>query len=394
MSGGAFFFTTREEIAKMRRLYAYSFLNGLQFTYTTWLAFVILRGGNPGWAEAFYHLGILVSEIPTGAVADLFGRRTSMLVGLLVSAAVSAGYFFIHGTAAACALMFISGLASTFMSGADTALLYETAAAEGGAEYAQKAMARANALMIGALALAPALAGFMYQWNPVIPSVAKGITSLITFAVVWGVKDRKPDHKEGRPGIITQTVAAVRVVRGNRLALTLILFGWVYNTAISMAGQFAQAYLPYMGMAMGGAGIVFALSQGMGTVGSNLAERLSRVTAGRVLRFGPLLVATCFVLMGFAGAMGAAAALVGAGCMILAGVADGVIYPIHSYRLNEAIPSEQRATILSMHSAGFSMFMTITFPAASYLPIPAIYLTTGLVAVVAAVIWMARRWSY
>ncbi|HYF94265.1 MAG TPA: MFS transporter [Symbiobacteriaceae bacterium] len=377
----------------MKKLYAYSFLNGLQFTYTTWLAFVILRGGNPGWAEAFYHLGILVGEVPTGAVADLFGRRKSMLTGLLISAAVAGGYSLIHGTVSACLLMFISGLSTTFLSGADTALLYETAVEEGGAEYAQKAMARANALQIGALALAPALAGFMYQWNPLVPSLAKGITALVTVAVVWGIKDRKPELSE-KPGIIAQTRAAVRVVRGNRLALTLILFGWVYNTANAMAFQFGQAYLPYMGMAMGGAGIVFALSQSMGTVGSSLAERLSRVAAGRALRFGPLLAALCFALMGLAGSFGAAAALVGAACLVLAGVADGVIYPIHSYRLNEAIPSEQRATILSMHSAGFSMMMTFTFPAASYLPIPAIYLTTGLVALAAAVVWMARRWSY
>ncbi|HWI60201.1 MAG TPA: MFS transporter [Symbiobacteriaceae bacterium] len=377
----------------MRRLYAYSFLNGLQFTYTTWLAFVILRGGNPGWAEAFYHLGILVGEIPTGAVADLAGRRTSMLVGLGVSAAVAGGYFFIHGTAAACLLLFISGLATTFCSGADTALLYETAVEEGGTEYAQKAMARANALQIGALALAPALAGFMYQWNPVFPSTAKGIAALATMAVVWGVKDRKPEQ-QGHPSIITQTVAAFRHVRGNRIALALILFGWVYNTGLAMSGQFAQAYLPYMGLAMGGAGIVFAISASMGTVGSSIAERLSTVVGGRVLRFGPLLVALCFVVMGLAGRLGAAAALVGAGCLILSGVADGIIYPIHSYRLNQAIPSEQRATILSMHSAGFSMMMTVTFPAASYLPIPMIYLVTGVVAFAVAVIWAARRWSY
>lgn len=377
----------------MRRLYIYSFLNGLQFTYTTWLAYVILKGGNPGWAEAAYHFGILVGEIPTGAVADLVGRRTSMLVGLVISAAVSLGYFFITGTTSACVLMFISGLATTFLSGADTALLYETAVAEGGADFARKAMARANALMIGALALAPALAGFMYQWNPVMPAVAKGITALATLAVVWGVTDSKPEQTS-RPGIISQTAAAVRVVRGNRAALTLILFGWIYNTANAMAFQYGQAYLPYMGMAMGGAGIVFALSQSMGTFGSSAAERLGRVASGRVLRFGPALAALCFVVMGLAGSFGALAALVGAGCLVLAGMTDGLLYPIHSYRLNEAIPSEQRATILSMHSAGFSLLMTVAFPAASYLPVPTIYLATGLIALASAVIWMARRWSY
>jgi MFS family permease len=297
--------------------------------------------------------------------------------------------------------MFISGLAGTFLSGADTALLYETAVAEGGAQAGQKALATASALTVGALALAPALAGFLYQWHMWAPAVAKGITALITLAVVWGIKEQ-PVEREEHIGLVGQMSAAIAILRGNRWALSLVLFGWVYNTAMSMMSQYGQAYMPFMGLTMGATGIVYALSQGSGTLGNTIAGRLGRVTGGRLLRFGPLFAGGFILAMGIAGGLRGGvlllglplAALAGALCFVLTGVSDGLFYPIHQHRLNEAIPSAQRATILSLESAGTSMFMTVAFPAASYLTIPHIYLATGAVTLVVAVVWMARRWSY
>ncbi|HYG60617.1 MAG TPA: hypothetical protein VD902_21295, partial [Symbiobacteriaceae bacterium] len=94
--------------------------------------------------------------------------------------------------------------------------------------------------------------------------------------------------------------------------------------------------------------------------------------------------------------MGAAAglpggALLGPALLIVMLGVDGTLYPIYGAKLNESIPSAQRATILSLLSAGFSMLMTVSFPAASYLPIPWIYLVTGGVALLLALIWALRK---
>lgn len=383
----------------LNRYYLYAFLNSFQFTWTTWLAFVLARGGNPGWGEAAFHMAILFGEVPTGVVADLLGRRTSMLVGLFLGAGVSLSFLLIQGTPSALLVLALQGLAGTFLSGADSALLYETADAVGGEELARKAIARATALQLTAMAISPFVAGLLYQWHDWAPFVGRAVIALCVVPIVWGMTERRETPKENRPTMWGQTRTAVQVVLANPAALTLMLFGWVYNTATAMGHQYGQAYFPYTGLAMGAVGLVFSVGNGISTGGSALAERLTGATAGRVLRFGPLVMGLAYIGMGLFGGglpfLVAALPAVGIACFLVMNAVDGTLYPIYQAKFNATIPNAQRATILSLQSAGFSMLMSAAFPAASYLqPIPMIYVVTGAVTVVIGAIWMMRRWSY
>jgi len=380
--------------ATIRRYYLYAFVGSLQFTWTTWLAFVLARGGNPGWAESAYHLAILLGEVPTGAVADLLGRRFSMMIGLGLSLVAALGHLWIHDTFTAVLFVGLSGFATTFHSGASQALLYETAEVVGGTDYARKALARANALQLAALAVAPAIAGFLYQWRDWSPFIAKAIMVSVTFLIVRGMVEKQSvAPSEGRRTVWGQTGAAVRTVLANRPVAIMVLFGWVYNTALAMTGQYGQAYFPYTGLAMGITGIVFAVGTSASSGGSALAERVSATGAGRLLRFAPVFAGLGILGMGFFGLHGMA--IMGVAAYLIAASADGLMYPVFEAKLNQAIPNDQRATILSIQNAGFSMFMSMTFPAASYLsPIPMIYVVTGAVSLGLALIWMLRRWQY
>src|SRR5262245_27004899 len=74
---------------------------------------------------------IVFAEVPTGAIADRYGRRIS----LMLSSAILALSMYVYGVAESYALILVSnltwGLAFTFRSGADTALLYDSLAALG-----------------------------------------------------------------------------------------------------------------------------------------------------------------------------------------------------------------------------------------------------------------------
>ncbi|MFZ5825606.1 MAG: MFS transporter [Bacillota bacterium] len=370
--------------ATLVRYYLYALLNGFQFGWTTWLAFVVSRGGNPGWAESAFHLAILLGEVPTGILADLLGRRRSMLTGLFISALSGFGYLFIEDTLTACLVLALSGLGSTFLSGADTALLYETADEIGGAEMARKALARASAIHMAALAVAPIIAGWLYQQNDLAPFFSRAVLSLLAMAVVWGMAERRQAAAEGEHrDLWRHTRTAFRYVLAHPAVLLIIGFSWVYNTVVAMAGQFGQVYFPAVGLSMLGAGLVFSLARVVGSFGGWIAERLSRSATYAWLRFGPLGVGAIYLYMGLArNWSGSAAFIVGDGI-------DGILWPTLTARLNEQIPSEQRATILSLQSLGFSLLMAIAFPAAAYLqPVQTIYLVTGGAAVAVAILWI------
>lgn len=365
------------------RYYIYALIGGLQFGWTTWLAFVVSRGGNPGWAESAFHLAILLGEVPTGVMADLLGRRRSMLTGLLLGALASFGYALIDNTLTACLVLALSGLASTFLSGADKALLYETADEIGGADYARRALARANAIQMAALATAPLLAGWLYTLHPLAPFLSRGALSVLAALVVWPMEEKSSANRERSPDIWHHTRTAARFVWQHPAVLIIVLFSWVYNAVGAMAGQFGQVYFPAIGLTVVGAGLVFSLTWAINSLANHVASQLSRPAAAAWLRWGPLGQATAYLAMSFAHRWpGAALFALGDGL-------DGFISPALGARLNEAIPSEQRATILSFQSMGFSLLVSAAFPAATYLPSThAIYLATGGAAVLAALLWL------
>src|ERR671919_2077244 len=80
-------------------------------------------------ANAFFTAGMVVFEIPTGIVADMWGRRTSFLLGTITLAVTTVLYVLLWEIEAAFALwgvvsLFL-GLGFTFFSGATEAWLVD-----------------------------------------------------------------------------------------------------------------------------------------------------------------------------------------------------------------------------------------------------------------------------
>lgn len=63
----------------------------------------------------------LVFEIPTGAVADFWGRKLSVIISLLITGSASMGIYFAHTFPQLLSLYVLSGFGATFMSGAFSA---------------------------------------------------------------------------------------------------------------------------------------------------------------------------------------------------------------------------------------------------------------------------------
>ena len=69
---------------------------------------------------------IFVLEIPTGVVADKYGRKTSIILGGLFSAISISIFGFINNYWAFFLAEFIGALGFALLSGADKALIYDS----------------------------------------------------------------------------------------------------------------------------------------------------------------------------------------------------------------------------------------------------------------------------
>ena len=121
----------------------------------------------------------LLLELPTGALADLFGRKNTIAVGYLIS---FMGYiFFAFATSfnQFLAIGFFFGLAESLISGAEDALIYDTLKQANKETYYSRFVNQMQILFNWGLAGAILIGGLLYQVNFRLPVILNGLTFLV-----------------------------------------------------------------------------------------------------------------------------------------------------------------------------------------------------------------------
>ena len=76
--------------------------------------------------QSAYSLSTVVLEIPSGYVADVFGRKKSIVLGSFLGVAGHLMYCFSYSFTGFLIAEIILGIGISFISGSDSALLYDT----------------------------------------------------------------------------------------------------------------------------------------------------------------------------------------------------------------------------------------------------------------------------
>ena len=147
----------------IRVYYLFMAATGFMIFLPIWIIYLLnhreLSLTEVGVFESFFFLTVILGEVPTGAVADRFGRKVSLALGAVLFA-VS---ILIFGQASHFAILLgsylVMGLAMTLYSGASEALLYDTLRVLGRtAEYEHHA-GRSHGLFWLMMVLATAVGG-------------------------------------------------------------------------------------------------------------------------------------------------------------------------------------------------------------------------------------------
>lgn len=68
---------------QIRKLYLIDSLGGLMIAGASWVALLAARGFSTveiGFAESVFHVASMIFEIPSGALADVIGRKKVMIL--------------------------------------------------------------------------------------------------------------------------------------------------------------------------------------------------------------------------------------------------------------------------------------------------------------------------
>lgn len=361
-----------------------------------WVVFLQGRGvtlTQIGLLEGLAWLLTAFVEVPTGAVADRWGRKTSIaLGGLLYGAAM----FLILTEALSPAFLLGYALwnsSMAFVSGADVALLYDTLKADGREDQAAKQTGRYAAIQQGSQGVAAVIGAAIATIDITLCFTLCGLAALIATGLVLTIKE--PPHFE-EDGVAPlgywknlQTAVGIAARRPVVRALVL-LYATILTLPLVVYYVLLQPYAVGVGLPIATLGIVVAGVQLTTVVASWLAYRVTRYLALPTIvaiGIGLLLVAQ--------GLLGVFPSVPSIGLVLLVALVPALLGPLLLARLNDLIHSAQRATILSLSALMFELGLAVAMPllliAADRLgPAEAIGISTAIFAVTAVpllVIW-------
>ena len=180
----------------IKLLYWISFFSNLWFWLGTWVLYYLLFTNYTGVGiiETAMIISIVVFEIPSGALADLLGKRKVLILAFLV---VALSEFTMAGAINFWMLMFsaiVGSLGTTMVSGTFEAITYDSLKELGKEKIYDKILSRQKSIKYIASALATIAGGAMYTYGwQRTPFILVGVMSLIACGLALFLKEPKVD---------------------------------------------------------------------------------------------------------------------------------------------------------------------------------------------------------
>ena len=316
-------------------------------------------------ANAFFTLGQVVFEVPTGVVADTVGRRASYLLGagtLLVSTLLYLVMWQIEAPLWGWALASVTiGLGFTFFSGAVEAWLVDALdfnEFDGNLEgvFAKGQVVTGVAMLTGSVA-----GGFIAQaTNLGVPYIVRALVLGATLVTAWLLmKDVgfAPQRSAGPVAEVRRVVSASIDAGWRKRPIRWLMLASPFSMGVGIYAFYAmQPYLLELygeQQAYGVAGIAAAVVAGAQIVGGLVVPWVRRLFRRRThaLLLGAVISTAALLAIGLTSSFAIAI-----GLLVIWAITSSATLPLRQAYLNGLIPSQQRATVLSfdalMGSAG------------------------------------------
>lgn len=345
--------TDSTALTRNLRLYPWhEFLHNLVFWQATWFLYfqMELSAAEALLLYVAYDLSVTVLEVPSGYMSDRLGRRITLIgsaaayvIGLILLGVGGGFAIFLVGQ---CLL----GTSRAFLSGTNTALLYQSLAELGRAEEMEDHTLRAWRFGFSALGISAVTGGAMALWMPSLPFFAAALA--LVGAFVLAILFAEPHSHQEEP--TTEWARLGKLIGNFRQPIVL----WLFVLGMLMYGYshipfvFGQPFIAetlgvrgYEAEAPLVSGVITALMMALSVLVSLFAKRL-RVWIGLF----PLLLIAFAMQIGLAGALAAFGSVFAIALLLLRMVPDSLSTPFITAALQPLIGDATRATFLSLKS--------------------------------------------
>lgn len=329
---------------------------------------------NTVWA-----ITIVCAEVPSGALADILGRKNLIVTTSLLMVLELALLAFVplgNGTLIFWAFLLnriLSGLAEAMASGADEAIAYDTLVSEGiekdwpkvlSLQMRVRSIASIATMTLGALAYDPNAVNAVLSWFrsdlilsqqttmrfPIYCTLVLAVCATITALKMEEAKPEETTTQFKTGAAFKKTMEAGKWIWCTPFALVIILLGMYFDHLLRMIVTMTSQYFRLINLPEASFGVIGSAVALLGLLTPKVAEHMAKSYSPKTNTFIVFAISAC-------GLIGLTGFYPFWGLIPVAFIFIGLtlVSFLTSHYLNQITASHQRATVLSFKGLAFNL---------------------------------------
>jgi MFS family permease len=311
--------------------------------------------------KAIYSIVIIVLEIPSGYFADTMGRKKTLVIGAVMGVVGMLTYALFGGFWAFLMAEVALGISQSFVSGSDSAMMYDSLLADNREGLYTKLEGRNIAIGNGAESLAAILGGLLAEVSFRLPFMAQTGVALLALPAALTLIE-PPALRQGHETIRH----TFRIVKQSIFARHDLRYFLLFSSVIGACTlTMAWVYHPYLkavlGVSLYQIGVIAAGLNMVAAIFSASAHSITkRISPKLILWLIGLLIPLSYLLIGWLNSIWVLAVLV------VFYLIRGVATPVLKDYVNMNTPSDIRATVLSVRNFVIRLVFVALAPAIGF----------------------------
>ena len=312
--------------------------------------------------QAVYSLTILGFEIPSGMLADIWGRKRTLVIGALFGFLGYSIYSFSSGFFGFLLAEIILGIGQSCISGTDTAMLYDTMLAMNKQEKYLKIEGQMTSVGNFAEALAGIAGGLLAVISPRFPFMCQAVIALIAIPAALMLVEPKLHSSFKKPDVKDIISTFRNTLFGRKELLQNIMLSSVIGASTLTMAWFVQPFFKNISIPVAVYGILWTCLNATVGFSALLAYKIERkLGETKVVTLIVIVTTLTYITLYFSQSFWML------GVILVFYIIRGIATPILKDYINKLISSETRASVLSLRNLIIRGIFSTLAPIIGYL---------------------------
>ena len=311
--------------------------------------------------QSIYSISVALFEIPSGYIADIFGRKKAIIISTILS---FIGYvlfsFFSDFTVFIIAEILI-GVGGSLMSGSDSAIIYDTLIENNDKKKYTKVEGKNYAIGNFSEAIAGILGGILAATSIYYPVYIQTIILSFSIPIAFSIIEPKINNSYTKKKDLKIRNILKNTLFFDKKLKWLIIFSATMGVATLSIAWFCQPFFKSINIPIIYFGLIWAiLNLSVGITSYNSYRIEKNMSPIKIMTIISILMPICFF---FISVLNSIFSLL---FILLIYLIRGIVTPLLRNYINIEISSEKRATVLSIRSFFIRIVFASTAPLFAY----------------------------